>query len=398
MQLTLFSSLILRELIKEIGNLREGVHQEIQIWADKMTTMCKQELEEQPVLYLSVSEVDQANEYLNRFRRKMRIDVAENATKLVYGKHVAEIREFLKTKHDGWPVFAQHGQEEDVHYNFPKDDRAPASFKEWFAVTSVWRLALAMPEISYQQATMGTAESLVSPVPESWEEKLEECLRVTEGSAFAPVPKGWDLPLRRRDIDSLLPAENLDSPETGLLTNGIISSWFRILVARREQSQPGCTIFIPPDSLDMVGSTPRVVAEKNLLVNRAIDMVLIPIIIQEQGHCVLVVVYPRKKTVAILNSRGFGSNIQLQQQRPWMKEKHLAKFDDWETIWVECPHQERENACGVFMLINALCLIMVKDTATMYTHQDSMFLRQYVAAVICMGKLPGDCYVPAVSA
>ena len=383
----LFSSLIMRELIKEIGLLKEGVFSKIQRFADTMTRMYSQELEEHPVLYLTEPEDYEARQYLSFFRMN-EIEVAKGATNLVRGEHAAEIREFLNSRHDGWPVFAKQESVEEDHYPFPRDDRAPASFKEWFAVTCVWRLTLAMPEISYQDATIGRAQSPIHPLPRLWKEKLEECLKVTEASAIVPVPKGWDLPLRRRDIDSILPAANLDIHESGLLTNGIINSWFQILLARREQSKPGCTVFVPPDSPDVAGSTPMEVAEKKVMVNAEIDMVLLPTVIKEEDHCLMVVAYPQKNVVAVMDSQGSESTKRLQMDRPWLREERQPKDGDWEVVWIECPYQRAEVACGVFMLINALFLIEVKDPARGYSHLDATFLRRYVAAVICMGKLP----------
>ena len=474
----LFSSLILRELIEETEHTDERLLRGFEAWAETMMMKYSQELQEHPVVYLTEPENFQARKYLTSYR-KYNIDIAERAVGLMRGKHAAEIREFLKSRHDGWPLFAKHesveeehesveekhesekekhdsgeekhenveekhesgeekhesgeekhksgeevhenvkekhksGEEqhegvkekqenveekhesveekhesvEEDHFTFPKDDRAPASFKEWFAVTSVWRLTRAMPEIPYSFATIGGAESVIRTLPNAWEEKLEECLKVTEASAIVPVPRGWDLPLRRRDIDSILPTKTLDAHESGLLSNGIISSWFQILLAHHEKTIPGCTIFVPPDSLDLAGSTPREVAEKRRMVNAKIDTVFFPTVIKERDHCLLVVAYPKTKVLIVLNPLGSDSTRELQTERPWIKVEDKPKGGDWEVIWVECPHPRAEVACGVFMLVNALVLLMVKNPAKAYTHQDATFLRRYVAAVICMGKLP----------
>ena len=381
----LFSSLILRELIYEIEHTEGGASREHERWAETITTKYGQELQEHPVVYLTEAENHQAREHLISYE-KINIDVAETATNLIRGKHGAEINEFLKTRHHGWPLFAKQENAEEDHYKFPSDDQAPACFKEWYAVASVSRLTLAMPEISYQDAMMGTAECLIHPLPRSWEEKLEECLKITEDSAIVPVPKGWDPPLKRRDIDSILPAGTVH--ESSLLTNGIISAWFQILLVHREKSKPGCTVIVPPDSLDLAGSTPREVAEKKVMINAAIDMVMFPTVSKEQDHCVMVVAYPRRRVIVILDPQGSGSTKRLQQDRPWMKERPRSKSGEWEVMWLECPHQRAEAACGVLMLINALFLIEVENPAKGYTHQDVMFLQRYVAAVICMGKLP----------
>ena len=381
----LFSSLVLREIIKEIG-LEGGAFLKRHSWAETMTTTYRQELEEDPVLYLTDSDASEARKY-NAVLKQKKVDAVETATYLVRGKHATDIREFLNLRHDGWPVFAkdENGEivEED-HYPFPKDDRAPACFDEWFAVTNVWQLTLGLPGISYHDATIGTDGSIIQPLPNEWEEKLEECLKVTEPSANIPVPKCWDLPLKRRDLDSLLPTEN----ESGLLTNGIISSWFRILLARREQVKPGCTVYVPPDSPDLAGSTPQDVAENRMMVNEKIDMVMFPTVIKEHDHCILVVVMTKKQAILVLDPLGNESTERFEEDRPWIEEDRQPKDGDWEVAWLESPLLGTEMAAGVFMLINSLSLVTIANPAHMFTYQDATFLRRYIAAVICMGKFP----------
>lgn len=384
----LFSSLVLRQIIKEIGLFEGGVFLKRHSWAETMTTTYGQEMEEHPVLYLTESEASEARKYIAVLELK-KVDVVETATYLVRAKHATDIRVFLNTRHDGWPVFAEHESGETVeedHYTFPKDDRAPACFKEWFAVTNVWRLTLGLPGISYQDALIGTAGSVIHPLPEQWEEKLEECLKVTEASANIPVPRCWDLPLKRRDLDSILPTEN----ESGLLTNGIIDSWFRILLEHREQRRPGCSVYIPPDSPDLAGSTPQDVAENKVMVDAKIDQVVFPTVIKEHDHCILVVVMTKRKAILVLDPLGKESTERLEEDRPWIKEDRQPKDGDWEVAWIPSPHPRAEASSGVFMLINSLSLITIANPAQMYTHQDTTFLRRYIAAVICMGKFPEE--------
>ena len=391
----LFSSLVLREIIDQIGSIlieEIGLHNDGRLhkqrrWAEKITTTYREELKEHPVLYLTESEESKARKYLAFFKSE-EIDVAENATRLIRSKHATDIREFLKIKHGGWPLFAEHEDGEKDHYTFPKDDQAPACFTEWFAVTSVWRLTLALPRISYQDATIGTDEKIIHPLPKEWEEKLEECLKVTEASAIVPVPKNWDLPLRRRDLDSILPTEKVDTHETGLLTNGIITSWFRILVARRDETKSHHTVLIPPDSTDLAGSTPPEIVKRICAIGQKPTMVLFPTIIKEDDHYILLVGFPRLKALTIMDSGGSKTTARLAEGRSWLKENLEPKGGQWEVRWINCPHPGSEVASGVFMLINALSILVGKNPVNIYTREDATFLRRYVAAVICMGKLP----------
>lgn len=383
----LFSSLILRELIKELKQIATGDRPVDEDWGEHMATKYRRELEEQPVVYLEEKDNLDARQCLAWYR-EYDLNLADRATQGARGNHAAEIRNFLRSKHNGWPVLAEHEGMEDTHYPFPSEDRAPTCFKEWFAVAIVWRLTRAIREVSFQDATIGTAESVIHRLPMIWEGKLDECMQITEASAVVPAPKGGSLPLRRRDIDSVLPASDFEADESGLLTDRIINSWFQILFSHQQKQKPGCTVIVLPDSLDLAAATPEEVAEKVMLVNEDLEMMLFPTVIKERHHCILAVAYPRRKVLTIYDSLGFKSSRALQKDRPWIKENYRPDDGDWEVIWIECPHQGEEVACGVFMLINALFAVLVKDPAGAYCAEDTMFLRRYIAAIICMGKLP----------
>ena len=390
-----FSSIILRELIKEIEQLGEGVLPSNEEWGEAMATVYGRELQEQPLVYLTDGENFQTREYLFWYK-EVGLDLAERATRYIRGSHATEIRKFLKSKHDGWLVTAEHERMEETVYPLPNDGGAPASFKEWFAVTLVWRLTLAMTEISFQDAAIGTSQSIIGHLPTAWKQKLDECMQITDASAVVPAPRNWSFAFKRRDIDSILPISYNDTNPSGLVNDAIMKSWFQILLSHRNERYPGTTVNIFPDSLDIAGATPREVAEKAVLVNADIEMILFPTVIKEQDHCILVVVYPQKKVVAVYNSLGHDSTKALTKNRPWLKERYRPTVEDpWETFWIECPHQGEEVACGVFMLINALFAALIKNPADAYSAEDSLFLRRYIAAVICMGKLPEKVWTAA---
>lgn len=383
----LFSSLVLRELITELKQIEEGERPIDEDWAEHMATKYARELQEQPVVYLEAKENFEARQCLTWYK-DCDLNLAVSATQATRGIHAAEIRNFLQSKHNGWPVMAEHERMEDTHYPFPSEDRAPTCFKEWFAVAIVWRLTRAMKEVSYQDAAIGTSESNIRPLPTIWEDKLDECMQITEASAVVPAPKGGILPLRRRDIDSVLPTSDFEADESGLLTDGIINSWFQILFSHQQKSEPGSTVVILPDSLDLAAATPKEVAEKAMSVNEDLRLMLFPTVIKEREHCILAAAYPQKKVLSIYDSRGFRSSKALQKDRPWIKENYKPNEGDWEVIWIECTYQGEEVACGVFMLINALFAVLVKNPHGGYCSEDTMFLRRYIAAVICMGRLP----------
>lgn len=384
-----FSSLIMCELLKEIKQTTgESVCSHDEEWAEAMATFHRREIQEQPVVYLTEIEYSQVREYLAWYKESG-LDVADKATQFIRGEHAAEIRDFMKAKHCNRPVLSEHDSTEDMQYSLPSDDGVPTCFEEWFAVNQVWRLTLALKEIPFEDAAVGTPNCLLSSLPKPWEEKLNECLQITDDSATVPAPRGYGLPLTRRDISSVLPTSDDSTDLSGLLSGAILDRWFRILVSHRNQRKPGSTVVINSDSLDVATATPQEVAANATLVNEDLEVIFFPTVIKEREHCILLVAFPRKHLVTVYDSLGPKSTRVLQKGRPWVKEGHPEQGTvPWEVQWVECPQQGEEDASGIFMLINALFLCLDKDPVGGYSQQDVLFLRRYIAAVICMGELP----------
>ncbi|CAF9943137.1 MAG: hypothetical protein ALECFALPRED_010691 [Alectoria fallacina] len=384
MSLRAFSSIVLRELIKEIEKLREGLFLQDADWAAAATRQYHEAIQEQPLVYLTEEDYELVIEYLAWYKSSG-LDVAARATQFIRGNHAAEIIAFLKTKYDGM-AWNDDYISYDIQHPLPSNnDGVPTCFKEWLAIAQVWRLTLAMPETPFQFAESG--DCLLSPLPKLWEDKLDQCMQITDASGIVPAPIGYGLRLTRRDINSILPESDASTDPSGLLTGTLIDRWFRMLVSHRNQRKPRCTVYIHPDSLDLFTATPQEVAERTMMVSADIDMILFPTIITTQDHCVLLVALPQKHVIAVYDSLGYESTRKLQSA--WVKgNSSESETECWEVQWVECPRQGEEDACGVFMFTNALFLCSEKDPLDGYSQEDVFFLRRYIAAVICMGELP----------
>ena len=383
-----FSSIVLDALIKEMEQIADGIRLTDEHWVEGMATRYHQEMQEQPVIYLTEEENTQTRIYLAWYKNSG-VDIAEEATKFIRGEHVAEIKDYLKTKHDDGPALNEHESTDDMEFSFPSKDGAPTCFKEWFAISQVWRLTLARPEISFPDAAFGSGSCLLTPLPTLWETKLDECMQVTDASAKLPIPTGYSLPITRRDIDLVLPTSEINTDLSALLNGNIIDHWIRILVSHRNKRKPGKTVVINPNSLDLAGTTPQEVVEKLELVNADIDLVLFPTAIKEQDHCILVAAFPKTNLLAVYDSLGSKSTKVVQKKCPWIEEKKSVPGQlRWDVVWYECPQQGEELASEVFMLINAVFLSWDKVPTGGYTQADLLFLRRYVAAVICVGELP----------
>ncbi|KAL9134212.1 MAG: hypothetical protein Q9175_004606 [Cornicularia normoerica] len=383
-----FSSLVLRELLKEIEQIGEGIGLDDEDWAEAMATKYHHAIQEQPVVFLTEKEISQVRVYLARYKVSG-LDLADRATHFIRSQHAAEIRMFLKSKHENQPASVEPHSTASPHDSLPSDNGAPTCFKEWSAVTKVWRLTLAMTEIPFQDAAFGTPDCVLSPLPKLWEDKLNECMQITDASAILPVPKGFGLSLTRRAFDSILPTSDVNGNLAGLLHDTVIDRWFKILLSHQNQGKPGKTVFIHSDSLDLAAAAPQEVAEKAMLVNADIELMLFPTVIKDQDHCILVAVFPQLHAVTVYDPLGPESTKVLQEKRPWIKEGCVKPGEEmWEVVWFECPQPGEEAACGVFMCINALFVSLRKDPLGNYTKEDTLFLRQYIAAVICKGELP----------
>ena len=263
--------------------------------------------------------------------------------------------------------------------------RPPTCFEDWVSVTNEWRSRQAMKNIPWPEAASGTSSCRVRELPRMWEEGLDECMQITDASAAIPVPKGLGLPLRRRDLDSILPNFDRGGDELGLLSGGIIDAWFRLLVSELNKQIPESAVYIPANSPELITNSPQQVTENCLMVNPGIKIVFFPTVIRD--HCILVLAFTGNKVISVYDPRGNKSTLALQKTRPWLRE-NMAEEGSWEVTWWSCPQQRKELASGVFMLINSLILYWGGEPKGKYGPEDVMFLRRYVAAVICRGKLP----------
>ena len=399
----LISSIILRDIIEEIEQVGKGRHLGEMItpleritlddedWAETVAKKYHRALQEHPVVVLTEEENSQAREYLARYK-EVGLDIPERATQSIRGNHAIEIRNFLKAMHYDEPQYSlweSSGGIWDVWDFLPHDNQDPACFKEWFAVIQVWRLTLAKAEIPFKDAAIGTSACVLGSLPKLWEDKLDECMQITSASAIIPTPRGRGLPVTRHDLNSVLPTLNISPDSPGLVTDTIIDRWFQILTSRRDQRKRGSTVFIHPDSLELAAATPQEVAENMLLVDADIEMILFPTVIKEQDHCILFVALPQSHVIVVYDSLGPESTKRLQKNLSWIKETGLkpeTRF--WEVTWMKSPKQGQADACGVFMLINAMLIAEGRDPDGGYSQEDAMFLRRYIAAVICMGELP----------
>ena len=380
-----FSSLILREVIREIGMVGEGIHLNDQDWAEAVEAQHGLAAKKQPVVFLTPVENEKAIMYLSYYKFTG-LDLAKRATHLMRDEHAADIKAFLKAK------FESQGSD-DLEFTeipneyLPSGDGPLRSLKEWIAINIVWRLAGAMPGLSFQDAEFGTPDCSLDPLPYPWIEKLNDIMQITD--AILPVPKAPGGFFTRRALDSILPKSDTHAHRTGLLDSKVIDRWFQILVSHRNRTKSGQTFFIHPDSLDVVGTSPQEVVEKAFMVNADADIVLFPTVITEKDHCILVAVFPHRYTVVVYDPLGSKSTKTLLQKRPWLKEGYgRPGTEEWEVIWMSCTEQGDEAACGVFMLMNALFVSLGRDPSDRYGTSDVLFFRQFVAAVICMGELP----------
>ena len=385
----LFSSLVMLALIKAIGGDKDSTVTDEE-WAGAMETEHGQELQEQPAIFLTEKEDDRARVYLALYK-KSGINIADEATRAIRQTHVAEILDFLNTTQDDSEARTDHGPKPEEQVGFLSNYKMPTSFDEWYIVASIWRLTRIVAHISYQDAAFGTGDCCIGSLPKEWVEKLNECMEITDASAVIPAAKGPNLPLRRRHLESILPASHDDNDLSGYFDGILIDVWCQILLLHRERLKPGRTLMIPPYSLEAVTETPIGIAMNAMSVNDRIDMILIPRIIKEHDHCILAVAYPQSHSLDIYDSLGSKSTKVLQKDSDWYRQDPGdPQKDVWQVTWIDCPLQGGECASVIFMFINAMCVILDQDPADRYGPRDTLFLRRFIAAVICIGRLPDN--------
>lgn len=120
-----------------------------------------------------------------------------------------------------------------------------------------------------------------------------------------------------------------------------------------------------------------------------IDTILFPLHVNK-NHWQLVVAFPETRSLVMYDSRLSGQGKQqLVAVRDWIKAAvREAKSVAWDMQEAVCPQQTDDSNCGVFVCINALIVTLEGEPNGWYSHEDSAYLRRFVAAVICKGGYP----------
>ena len=404
------SSIILRALVNQIAQsgvkgagiyngkkiiLEKKLTYEDKAWAEAMKKKHCSANNEQPVVIVTGRENARARDYMTRYG-EVGVDISDEVTLAMRPQHAIEIRDFLKTMHHDRPESIVCTLPEgflDIWGFLPWENGLPKCFKEWFALMQVWRLSMGAPENAFQDAAFGTPECPLGPLPKPWEDKLDECMQITNDSALDSAivtpPKGRSLFVTRQDLNSVLPTWDSNPFFSGLLSSTIIERWFQILTSHQDQRKRGKTICVHLDDISLGNATPQELADRMLDVEPDIKLILFPTVIKERKHCILLAAIPEDHEMLLYDPLGVESTRKLQEKVTCIKDtREIEQKQPWGLTWMNCPEQREADACGVFMLVNAIFFGEGKSPRGLYSQKDALFLRRYIAAVICMGMFP----------
>ncbi|KAH6678951.1 hypothetical protein F5X68DRAFT_234816 [Plectosphaerella plurivora] len=122
-----------------------------------------------------------------------------------------------------------------------------------------------------------------------------------------------------------------------------------------------------------------------------LETILIPIC--AGNHWTLVVVRPKGRTVAHMDSMNHGgSPAVLKTTREWVKRVCGDKFvdDQWSIAKLQAPLQINGNDCGAHVITNGVCIAMGVDPAMAYSAREMPLQRLRIAGMLLSQGFKGD--------
>ncbi|KAB5585781.1 hypothetical protein GE09DRAFT_37887 [Coniochaeta sp. 2T2.1] len=237
---------------------------------------------------------------------------------------------------------------------------------------------------------------IIRSMTSDWTNKVAEARHRPSGQVFATMPDGT--PLTSRDLN-----EKLLPPTAWLNDNVIIASIQHIgsfvnQKAGAPNDNPKCvpftSYFWPRLESSGPGSVGRLmrragVRKDNLL---SIETILIPIC--SGAHWTLGVVKPQQKSVLHMDSLrgGRGDPRVTGKIMDWVKFTlgDLFQEDQWHAVNLEGPTQTNGYDCGMFSILNSLCMALGLDPKESYLPGQLTSAREWIAGVLVNKGFNGE--------
>ncbi|OIW27758.1 cysteine proteinase [Coniochaeta ligniaria NRRL 30616] len=254
-------------------------------------------------------------------------------------------------------------------------------------------------EAARRRAVLGLrrpTRAIITPLSDEWRSRVSRIGSGGEGVQLAKTPEGQAL-TKRDFVEKLLP------PTAWLNDNVIIGSIQHIgdLVNNKSgatKENPRCATFTSYfwPRLETVGpgSCGRMMRRAGVRKDnfKQIETILIPIC--SGNHWTLAVVLPQKGAVLHMDSlRGGRGNPSVTSKiLEWVKTTLAEDFvaSEWSAIDIDGPAQTNGWDCGVFTIMNGLCMALGLDPKESYAAGQLRTARSMLAAILLGEGFKGD--------
>ena len=240
-------------------------------------------------------------------------------------------------------------------------------------------------------------QPFISVLSKDWLQKAQSTLRAAPATSLAVTGEGVDL--RRHDFAKVV-------PETEWLNDEIVNgslNWLdkainsaagiKNVKAQTRKCLALNSFFFKRLKDQGVAGTARTLSRNGVKKDNLLDVDTILLPICENLHWTLLVIRPRKRTIAhmdSLNPRGSQANTNLALA--WMKEVLQEKYvaDEWKVVRHEAPRQTNGWDCGVHTITNAMCISLGLSPIDSYAAEDMPLQRLRIASILLNGGFSGD--------
>ena len=408
-----FSSPLMVEFISKVKGLESRPELATRKLAEQLESQYGPELIGEPkCIYLPQDEWDEIYEHIDLLKKQFDLDVVESFPKPPYDLHVEAVRQFLETRpiaQNQEAIIDTGSMSEQFRWkNYVDSSGSKVSFEDWSAIRLVYRRTQPMQPVKISPVD---ERSHGFNLPHEWFSRLKQVLSKTDMSEV--VASYEQVEITRGHIGTII-AEAGAQPGTyigtirgepvithnhrrGWLNDTIIHTFLKIAAGSRNKSR-GYTSIVVANSfvLQLKTTTPEASAKRASIDATTLsktDMILFPL--HSGAHWKLAVALPKTRSIVLYDSMGTTDLQELLTVRDWLKAGvGEAKSVEWDMKKGDCPRQGDYSLCGVFVCLNAWCVISGDEPDSFYSSADGHQLREYVAAVICKGSIGFSADIP----
>ena len=392
-----FSSLLMVEFISKVKGLESRPKMATRRWALQMESQYGLELVGEPkCIYLTQDDWDETYKHIDLLKSQFDLDVIESFPRPSIDSYVGAVREFLRTRpiaQNQQAIIDTGNMSEQFRWkNYVDSSGSKVSFEDWSAIRSIFRRAQSMQPVKLSPVQQ-PQQHMFLQLPHEWTSRLKDVLSKSDYSEV--VISYEQVAITRGDV-AMIVAEDISQSVTrnsrrGWLNDTVIKTFLKIIAAAKNNVR-GYTSIVVVNSLvlQLKATNPQVSAKKagidiTALLN--IDMVFFPL--HSAAYWKLAVAYPKTRSIVLYDSLGTIDLRELLTVRDWLKTGvGEVKSVEWDMRKGDCPRQGDDLLCGVFVCLNAYCVIVGGDLVKTYSPAAGDQLREYIAAIIYKGSTP----------